>query len=82
MPLLNALLYEALDSGRLGDTFDYIAPEGTAKGRVTIIAELPTHSGLVCPEFRHVAEHSGMPLVEVGVACRNPSGGWETIILP
>jgi len=24
----------------------------------------------------------GATLVQVGVACRNPGGGWETIILP
>jgi len=81
-PQFNALLYQALDHGHAGDTFDYAAPEGAAKGRVTIIGELPTRSGLSCREFRHVGERSGAPLVEAGIACRNPGGGWETIILP
>jgi hypothetical protein len=81
-PQFNALLYQALDHGRPGETFDYVAPEGTAKGRVTIVGELPTQAGVPCREFRHVAERSGATLVQVGVACRNPGGGWETIILP
>ena len=81
-PQFNALLYQALDHGRPGDTFDYAAPDGSAKGRVTIVGELPTHAGVPCREFRHDGERGGAPLVEVGVACRNPDGGWETIILP
>ena len=81
-PQFNALLYQALDHGHPGESFDYVAPEGSAKGRVTIIGELPTRSGLSCREFRHVGERSGAPLVEAGIACRNPGGGWETIILP
>jgi anti-sigma factor RsiW len=81
-PQFNALLYRALDHGHPGDTFDYVAPEGTANGRVTIIGELPTRSGLSCREFRHVGKRSGAPLVEAGIACRNPGGGWDTIILP
>jgi len=81
-PQFNAVLYQALDHGRPGDTFDYAAPDGSAKGRVTIVGELSTRAGVPCREFRHDGERGGAPLVEVGVACRNPSGGWETIILP
>jgi anti-sigma factor RsiW len=78
----DAVLYRALDQGHPGDTFDYAAPEGTAKGRVTIVGELPTRAGMTCREFRHDGERSGAAVVEVGVACRDPSGGWDTIILP
>jgi len=81
-PQFDAVLYRALDHGRPGDAFDYAAPEGTAKGRVTIVGEIPTRAGVPCREFRHDGERGGAPVVEVGVACRNPGGGWETIILP
>jgi anti-sigma factor RsiW len=78
----DAVLFRALDQGRPADTFDYAAPGGTAKGRVTIVGELPTRAGMTCREFRHDGERSGAAVAEVGVACRNPGGGWETIILP
>ena len=81
-PQFNAVLYRAPDRGRRGDAFEFAAPEGTAKDRVTIVGELPTRSGASCRELRHEGERSGAPLIETGVACRNTGGGWETAIRP
>ena len=48
-PQLNAVLFRALDRGGPGDAFDYGAPSGTPKRRVTIVGECPTGSGAFRP---------------------------------
>ena len=80
-PQFRGKLLQALDRGQPGESFNYAAPQTATTGRIIIVGELPTRSGLACREFRHVAEQAGAPLAQLGVACRSPSGGWETIIL-
>ncbi len=77
-----AALYQALDRGRPGDSVDYALPAASASGRVTLLGEVPTRSGLPCREFSHVAKQGGQSRTENGIACRGPGGGWETLLLP
>ena len=78
----SGVLYQALYHGHAGESFDYAAPETATTGRVIIVGELPTRSGLSCREFSHLVEHGAAPLAQHGVACRTAGGGWETITLP
>src|SRR5262249_37384783 len=75
-------LYEALDRGRPGESFAYTSAQAGISGRIVIVGELPTRSGLSCREFSHLVEHGAAPLAQHGVACRAAGGGWETITLP
>jgi len=77
-----AALYQALDRGRPGDSIDYALPAAAASGRVTLLGELQTRSGLPCREFSHAARRGDQSRTESGIACRNPGGGWETLLLP
>jgi len=74
-------LAQLLDHGRIGDSVGYDLPEVGARGRVTLLGEVSTPSGLACREFRHDAHRAGQQGMEDGIACRSPDGGWETLLV-
>ncbi|MFO1056409.1 MAG: hypothetical protein U1E53_05515 [Dongiaceae bacterium] len=74
-------LYGALDTAKPGETVDYGAPGAARGGRITILGELATRSGLICREF-HAELRGGSPAAEDGIACRRPDGGWDVLTEP
>ena len=77
-----AALYQALDRDRAGDSVDYSMPTASASGRVTLLGNVQTRSGMACREFTHVATRANRSRTDNGIACRSAGGGWEILLLP
>ena len=77
-----AALYQALDRDRAGDSVDYALPAAAASGRITLLGEVQTRSGMACREFSHVARRGDQSRTDNGIACRSAAGGWEILLLP
>lgn len=77
-----AALYQALDRDRAGDSVDYALPAASASGRITLLGDVQTRSGMACREFSHGARRGDQSRTENGVACRSAGGGWEILLLP
>lgn len=77
-----AALYQALDRGRAGDSVDYSLPTASASGRVTLLGDVQTRSGMACREFSHAARRGDQSRTDNGIACRSAGGGWEILALP
>jgi hypothetical protein len=73
-------LYGALDSAKPGETVEYGPPGDASGGRITILGELATASGLTCREFRTAPR--GGRAAEDGIACRRPDRGWDVLTEP
>lgn len=74
-----AALLGALDHARPGETVDYGAPGG---GRITVLGELATRSGLACREFRAELRGTDGVATQAGIACRRPDQGWDVLTEP
>jgi len=77
-----AALTQLLANGEIGDSVGYDLPEVGASGRITLLGEVPSRSGLACREFRHDAHRAGRQRMENGIACRGPDEGWEALLVP
>src|SRR5262249_3759146 len=77
-----AALTQLLANGEIGDSVGYDLTEVGASGRITLLGEVTSHSGLTCREFRHDAHRFGRQRMENGIGCRGLDGGWEALLVP
>jgi hypothetical protein len=77
-----AALYGALDGASPGKTVEYGEPSPRAGGRITLLGELATQSGLACREFRAESHGAGGVAAQAGIACRRPDQGWDVLTEP
>jgi hypothetical protein len=77
-----AALYGALDSARPGETIAYGEPSPQAGGKITLLGELATRSGLTCREFQAETHGGAIAMAQAGIACRRPDRGWDVLTEP